>query len=378
MNWLKILVALAAFLVAGCAAYFSVTGLGVLFSGASISVMVMAGALEFSKLVAASYLKQVWDEIGKLLRFYLVTAVVILMIITSAGIFGYLSNAFQQQNLKIQQIDREIALWNTKITTSNEQIQRLNQQLTNLSQNQGKIIDLQQGQRANSRLLRSVDSRDQQIIQLTSKIDALNTEMASYNDTINKIKTANIDVEREVGGFRFVAEAFGVELNTVVKFFIFLIVFVFDPMAIALVIAFNNLINKKNQETTKESTNKLYEVYGDSEKDNISENNIEINVDEEDKPNHNMVSAANEYKDFVNNSQNTYEDAIIENTEVVDDFTTEDTIENGDKKLDDIKKSYEIRRHGQPYYTHPDFPWENKALWQNDQKAVQYWLSQKK
>ena len=116
MNWLKYLVGISALIIAGCAAFFSITGLGVLFSGAAISVMVMAGSLEFAKLVAATYLKQEWDNIKGFNKWYLTSAVALLMLITSAGIFGYLSNAFQQQNLKLQQVDREIAVLQQKLS----------------------------------------------------------------------------------------------------------------------------------------------------------------------------------------------------------------------------------------------------------------------
>ncbi len=252
MNWLKILLGFSAILVAGCAAYFSVTGLGVLFSGASIAVMIMAGALEFAKLVAATYLKQSWDIIKGLNKWYLTIAVVVLMIITSAGIFGFLSNAFQQQNIKLQQVDREIAVWQTKITSNQSQVESLTLQLNNLQTNQGKIID---NATVNRTLLRSVDNRDKQVSKVQDKISALQDSMLVYNEKINTIKNDNINLEREVGGFRFVAEAFNLELNTVVKFFIFLIVFVFDPLAIALVIAFNQMImgyrKKEENETPK-------------------------------------------------------------------------------------------------------------------------------
>ena len=115
MNWLKYLVGFSALIIAGCAAFFSVTGLGVLFSGAAASVMVMAGALEFAKLVAATYLKQEWDNLRGFNKWYLTSSVALLMLITSAGIFGYLSNAFQAQSLKLQTVDREIAVYQTKI-----------------------------------------------------------------------------------------------------------------------------------------------------------------------------------------------------------------------------------------------------------------------
>ena len=362
MNWLKFLVAFAAFCVAGCAAYFSVTGLGILFSGASIAVMVMASALELSKLVAASYLKQVWDEIGGFLKFYLVLAVVILMIITSAGIFGYLSNAFQQQNLKIQQVDREIAVWQSKIDNNKEQIGIFNEQLVSLQQNQTKIIDLQRQGGTNSRLFRSLDGRDKQIFDISQKIEGLQSQNSSFNDTINKIKVENIDIEREVGGFRFVAEAFGVELNTVVKFFIFLIVFVFDPMAIALVIAFNNLVRGKHVKINEKSTKndlKTYEIYGEkpdftTKEDIIESNNVEIPINTPETVVEDDKSAE-----------------IVETTEPLN--IKKDTVTEISTNQDWLN-SY----NGAPYYTNPDFPWHEKQLWQNDQKAVQYWLTQKK
>jgi hypothetical protein len=115
MNWLKYLVGVSALIVAGCAAYFSVTGLGILFSGASVAVMIMASSLELAKLVTATYLKQKWDEIKGVIKWYLTASVIVLMLITSAGIFGYLSNAFQAQSLQLQQVDREIGVHQTKI-----------------------------------------------------------------------------------------------------------------------------------------------------------------------------------------------------------------------------------------------------------------------
>jgi cell division protein FtsL len=250
MNWLKYLVGLAAILIAGCAAYFSVTGLGVLFSGASVAVMVMATSLEFAKLVAATYLKQTWNTIRGFNKVYLTIAVGLLMFITSLGIFGYLSNAFQQQNLKLEQVGREIQVWNSKIEQDTIQITQLSQQITELNQNQGKIID---NGKVNSRILKSVDNRDAQIAKLQDKIGILQDSVVRFNEKINQIKNDNIGIEREVGGFRFVADAFGWELNAVVKFFIILIVLVFDPLAIALVIAFNGLLVKKKDENVNDT-----------------------------------------------------------------------------------------------------------------------------
>jgi hypothetical protein len=357
MNWLKYLVGFSALIIAGCAAYFSVTGLGVLFSGAAVSVMVMAGALEFAKLVAATYLKQEWENIKGFNKWYLTSAVALLMLITSAGIFGYLSNAFQSQSLKLQQVDREVLVYTTKIDQNTAQITQLNTQLGQLSSTQNTILD--KG-KVNSRLLRSIDQKDRQTVQINKKIEVLQTENAKNNEKINEIKTSNLDLEKEVGGFRFIAEAFGMELKNVVKFFIFLIVIVFDPLAVALIIAFNGLIETKKQKQRRllgeimendeklglydnlddlmEENYKGYEVYGDNIVNEIEKNEI------------------NEKK----------EDTNVESTDVVvdDAFTSE----NVEEKLPDLKWEE---------YMHPEFPWNKRNLWINNPKAVNYWLSTK-
>jgi hypothetical protein len=357
MNWLKYLVGFSALIIAGCAAYFSVTGLGVLFSGAAVSVMVMAGALEFAKLVAATYLKQEWENIKGFNKWYLTSAVALLMLITSAGIFGYLSNAFQSQSLKLQQVDREVLVYSTKIDQNTAQITQLNTQLGQLSSTQNTILD--KG-KVNSRLLRSIDQKDRQTAQINKKIEVLQTENAKNNEKINEIKTSNLDLEKEVGGFRFIAEAFGMELKNVVKFFIFLIVIVFDPLAVALIIAFNGLIETKKQKQRRllgemvehdqklglyddldylmEENYKGYEVYGD---DIINENK----------------------KDEINEKK---EDTNVKSTNVVVDATP--ISENVEEKFPDLKWEE---------YMHPEFPWNKRNLWINNPKAVNYWLSTK-
>jgi hypothetical protein len=281
MNWLKSLVGLSAVIVAGCAAYFSVTGLGVLFAGATVSVMVMAGALELAKLVAATYLKQEWDVIKGFNKWYLTISVVVLMLITSAGIFGYLSNAFQQQNLELQKVERDIAVYQTQIEKNDLEITRYTTQLTNQqnirNSQEANISKVVERDGNTSRLTQMVKNADAEITTISKRIDALTVQNNVALDSINSIKNNNIELEREVGGFRFVAEAFNIPLNDVVKFFILLIVLVFDPLAVALIIAFNGLIMKGKEEgidaiiddggiSDIPYSNKEYEVYGDKEK----------------------------------------------------------------------------------------------------------------
>ena len=369
MNWLKYLVGFSALIIAGCAAFFSVTGLGVLFSGASTAVMVMAGSLEFAKLVAATYLKQKWDEIKGFNKWYLVSAVALLMLITSAGIFGYLSNAFQAQSLKLQQVDREILVHSTKIEQNTIQITQLSTQISEFNKNQGKILD---GGKVNSRLIRSIDNRDKEIAKINKKISDLQDQNAKENEKINEIKTTNLDLEKEVGGFRFVAEAFGIELKNVVKFFIFLIVIVFDPLAVALIIAFNGLIETKKQKQRRllgeiiENDEKLglyddldylmeknYEIYGDSGKNSTKEGENVVVVE-------NILNETE--KNEINEKK---EDTNVESTDVVVDVAPLSEIIEEPTQL--VWEEY----------MHPEFQWQKRNLWINNPKAVNYWLKSK-
>jgi len=331
MKPFTLLVGLAALAVAGCAAFFSVTGLALLFSGASLAVMVMGTSLEIAKLVSASYLHQYWHTTNKLLRFYLVSCVLTLVVITSAGIFGFLSNAYQSTSLKSDVVSREIGVFQSKITQNEQQIGQLNSQMGNLQQNSGTLLG---SGKVNNRLIRSIDNRDRQINKLSTKMGVLNDSIAVWNIKINEIKNNNLDLEREIGGFKFIAEAFDLPINSVVKFFIFLLIFVFDPMAVTLIIAFNTAL----QEDRKKKPKKIFEepTIGIS---------IEEDTDQMDK----------NYKIYGDEEKN---EELVENTI--------DTFENTNETVSITSKA--------PYYTQPDFDWDNKTLWINDRHAIKYWM----
>jgi hypothetical protein len=329
MKPFTLLVGLAALAVAGCAAFFSVTGLALLFSGASLAVMVMGTSLEIAKLVSASYLHQYWDTTNKLLRFYLLLGVAILVVITSAGIFGFLSNAYQSTSLKSDVVSREIGVFQSKITQNEQQIGQLNSQMGNLQQNSGTLLG---SGKVNNRLIRSIDNRDRQITKLSTKIGVLNDSIAVWNIKINEIKNNNLDLEREIGGFKFIAEAFNLPINSVVKFFIFLLIFVFDPMAVTLIIAFNAALEQDRKKKPKKI---------------VEEPTIDI-------------SAEGDYTETDKNYEIYGDEAELVQEETIDTF------ENTQETVSITSKA--------PYYAQPDFDWDDKTLWINDRHAIKYWM----
>ena len=227
-------IGLSALLIAGSAAAFSVYGLAKLFSGAFISVVIMAGALELGKLVTASFLYRYWNMINWFQKVYMTLATIVLVFITSAGIFGYLSNAYQGATLEFEK-------QSTELLTIEERIEQLEEDKVFLKDElEIAISELPDNYITAKRKLR--EDYNPQILQI-------NNELLEYKKTRADLEIGLVSTGVDVGPAIYLARTFGTDIDTVVKFFIFILIFVFDPLAVMLVIAYNQALMDRNKKT---------------------------------------------------------------------------------------------------------------------------------
>jgi hypothetical protein len=251
------IIALSALAVSGSAAFYSVFGLSQLFAGASLQVIIMAGSLEFAKLVCASLLYQYWSTINKWLRAYLSIAVFVLMVITSGGIYGFLSGAYQETATKSELLDKSLAILEQKQLRFEETKEDLNIEKTQLNNTISDLrISLSNPAQVSwydkeaEKVITSTSSSARRALQAELKTtiedrDNINLKLEAILDSISTTdialldKEINNEAERELGPLKYLAETTGKDMGQVVNWFLLLIIFVFDPLAIALVIAAN-------------------------------------------------------------------------------------------------------------------------------------------
>ena len=275
-----------ALIVAGCAGYFSVWGLSQLFAGASTAVIIMASGLEIGKIITTTALHRYWNKISGMLRFYLTTSVLVLMLITSAGIYGFLSNAYQKTANKLEIHEGEISvfenkkdLFKTNIDDNNKIIEQKNKRIDQLSQlrsNQESRLDAATNNRNRNGARSDIENSNNEIQKLYAEVDGLNQKNSSLNDSIGKYNTmvlemkANSDIAGEVGPLKYISELTGTPMSKVVNFLILLLIFVFDPLAVALVLMTNKVFEIENDKEEKkpELKNKILDSITKVIKDN--------------------------------------------------------------------------------------------------------------
>lgn len=259
-NWVFILLlSMAALSLAGTAAYFSVFGLTKLFAAAGIGITILAASLEFAKLVTVSYVYRFWKSIKKGLRGFYVFAVIFIMLLTSVGIYGFLTGAYQQTAIKIESRDSQITIIENKRNLFVNQLDRINKSIESSNTRMNTLSNLrsQQEQRLDNlydknnvssakRTETQITGADQQINQMNKDISDLMKQTNSVNDSIayydqKIIELKSNDISSEIGPYKFIADITGTPINKIVNIIALLIICVFDPLAIALLIGINQL-----------------------------------------------------------------------------------------------------------------------------------------
>ena len=379
-NVLPVLIALSALSVSGSAAFYSVSGLSKLFAGASFAVILMSSSLEISKLVIASLLYQYWDTINKWLRTYLASAVVILVLITSMGIYGFLSAAYQdtyrQLTIKENQIsflDQKKKFYEKDVARYDEELERISNNISTLSN--AKASSIQVRDTTSSTGLRStVSTAELRLSQKRIEVEEENRkgvqskrEVAS--DSLQGIQLQILDLESmegvssELGPLEYLSGLLDRPMDVIINWFILIIIFVFDPLAVALVIAFNNAVMVDRGIVKKEKVIRKRELYDETPDDDSDDETPleEIEVKE-------LLKVKPLPKKRKPKKKKEYDVSDLDKDGIV-------TEEEKRKYYESTgwKNSYE----GNPYYQHPWFDWKKKERWINDRDAINYWLKVK-
>jgi Skp family chaperone for outer membrane proteins len=227
------IIAFSALSVSASAAFYSISGLSKLFAGASFEVIIMASSLEISKLVIASLLYQYWDTINKALRAYLMVATVILILITSMGIYGFLSAAYQQTASKAGNIDAQVSLVEVKRDNIKEQLtvytlekENINKAIADLraglannivqyKDKDGNIITSTSSATRNA-LERQLDQAITRQTDVNLKVDELNTQLFEYETQIVDIKTGS-EIAGELGPLKYLSGLTGIAMDKIIN-----------------------------------------------------------------------------------------------------------------------------------------------------------------
>ena len=275
-HWFFIIIlSIAALGLAGTAAWFSIFGLTQLFYGAGIGITILAASLEFAKVVTVSYVYRFWKYIEKGLKGFYIFAVVFIMFLTSMGIYGFLASGYQKSANKIELRDSQIKISDSKKILFTNQLDRLNKFIESSSQRINTISGLrtQQEKRLDNlynqkymtvakRTEGQISGSDEQIKLLNDDItlkmkqtNVVNDSIAFYDQKIANLKAS--DVSNEVSSYQFISDLTGIAMNKVVNFVALIIIFVFDPLAIALLIAVNRLTMNKEDIPDEKAVNKV-------------------------------------------------------------------------------------------------------------------------
>ena len=385
INYLKKLmfptiVALSALSVSGSAAFYSITGLSKLFAGATLEVIIMATSLEVSKLVIASLLYNYWGVLNKLLKTYLTIAAFILIMITSMGIYGFLSAAYQETASKAVIIDKEIELLDVKRSRFIENRDYYLGEKKTLDKSIGNLRDglannkIQYKDRETGVIITTTSSSNRKVFekQLEDALvnrDEVSIKLEQATDSISNIDVkileieSNSDITSELGPLKYLSELTDLPMNKIINYLLLVIIFVFDPLAIALVIAANflfnkiNKINKKDEETEENISSKVLKLVEEEVK--VVEEEVKVVEEEvklvEEEANEVVEEEANEVVE-----EEVNEVVEEEVNEVVEEEVNEVVEEEVNEVVEEESKITIIEKNTPTEYTEVEQPEENK------------------
>ena len=401
MKLRTVLLGFSALFVAINAGYFSVIGLSKLFAGASESVIIMASSLEIAKLLTAGFLYNYWNHINKLLRTYLILGVVVLIMITSAGIYGFLTSAYQTTSDHLTILDKRVELVITKRDRFQIQYDEyagekksLQQTISELSKGLSNNV-IQYRDKESGEIITTTSARTRRTLtnqlndnklhrdKISTRMDALSDSITSLDLQALNVKMAD-EVATEVGPLKYIAEITGKPMSTIVNWFALFIIFVFDPLAVTLIVAFNVALKVDNGTITKskiEEDRPLYRVVDDEveidrNKKSMESTKIanESDVDDQsiDELQNSPEPQPKEILDEVTSEINKSDKDVpipandIEITDYVNvtELNLRQKYENGDWK-NSFKNT--------PYFHHPWFDWNKIERWKDDPLAIKYW-----
>ena len=294
-----IIIALSALSVSASAAFYSVYGLSKLFAGASLQVIIMAGSLEVAKLVTASLLYQYWKQINNFLKVYLTIACLVLMIITSAGIYGFLSGAYQSTATQSEIVGKELAVIEMKRTRFEEKREelkteklQLNTSVTDLRLSLSNPSQVQYIDRESGQLITTTSSSARRALKKELDIavkerDTMALQLEAVTDSISKLdisvlnKETSNEAEMELGPLKYISDLTGKPMAQIINWLLLLIIFVFDPLAIALVISANFAFNRIKPKEKKLYTKKNW--IDENQNTKTKEGNV-VNKPKEEQP----------------------------------------------------------------------------------------------
>ena len=320
------LIGFSALSVSASAAFYSVSGLSKLFAGAAFEVIIMAGSLEFAKLVTASLLYQYWDTINKTLRTYLSIATIILVLITSMGIYGFLSAAYQETYSKLSVLENQksfiqqkINFYQNDINRYDTEIERISSNISTLSNAKASTIEVQDST-VSGGIRRTISTTELRMAQSRINIEEENRKLAQKqrtiaSDSLQKFQLQVLELDNnnkiagELGPLQYLSGLTGISMDKIINWLLLIIIFVFDPLAISLVVASNFAFDQayfknKNKSQAKDyfkERNKLVDEYTiknkekSKEKDLILKNkppqwfNLEKEYTEEDERRMNII-----------------------------------------------------------------------------------------